>query len=81
MNTFAWIEYSVSENAIYCYACRQFGPRKNNEMFVTTGFNQWKMARVQQKGLLKHDDSTAHKLAMSSWVDKRNRETQNKEIS
>lgn len=81
MDKFAWIEYSVTEDAIYCYACRQFGNRTGNLIFVTTGFNHWKMAIVNNKGLCKHDASTAHLSAMASWRDKENREARNKEIS
>lgn len=83
MDKFAWIEYSESEDAVYCYACRQFGNRSSSGklIFVTTGFNQWKMAIVKNKGLLKHDASASHLSAMASWKDKVNREAQNKEIS
>lgn len=26
LNDYIWMEYSVSKNAVFCYACRQFSP-------------------------------------------------------
>lgn len=76
-----WTEYSESDDAMYCYACRQFGIRSKNQIFVTTGYNHWKMALVKNKGLHKHDTSDTHLTNMSAWKDKENRETQKKDIS
>lgn len=26
LTDYVWLEYSISKNAVYCYACRQFSP-------------------------------------------------------
>lgn len=66
-----WLEYSVLEDAAYCFCCRHFSPaRKMPEAaFVSTGFRQWKKATEKDAGLSKHEKSEIHKESMVAWKD------------
>ncbi|XP_025194326.1 uncharacterized protein LOC112593952 [Melanaphis sacchari] len=55
---FDWLEYSISKDSVFCYACRTFGTKKckSEEIFITKGFNNWKKVSVYIfKDLLKID--------------------------
>uniref|UniRef100_A0A1X7U2F4 TTF-type domain-containing protein n=1 Tax=Amphimedon queenslandica TaxID=400682 RepID=A0A1X7U2F4_AMPQE len=41
-----WLEYSISKDAVYCYACRFFstGIQRGDECFLLTGYRNWKNA-------------------------------------
>lgn len=80
---FKWIEYSKSEDAIFCYACRQFEPYGSKEIvFTVKGFKNWKCALDKSKaGLIKHEKSLTHITAMSKWGEKENRTAVGKTIS
>lgn len=45
IESYGWIEYSKQLDGIFCYACRQFstGNINRNDVFITTGFNNWKI--------------------------------------
>lgn len=78
---YAWIEYSVQRDAVFCYACRQFTTKSHDEVFTVKGFRNWKTALAEAKGLNRHDRSNAHISAMASWRDKVARKGHQKEIS
>lgn len=82
---FKWLEYSKSIDAVFCYACRQFGQfHKTNKVdpaFVGTGFSNWKMALQTGRGICRHDTSQGHLSAMSAWTDKLQRMKTNTEVS
>lgn len=61
-NKFKWIEYSISRDAVFCNTCRQFGLENQlkEPTFITTGFNKWRVANTEGKGLLKHNASVGH---------------------
>lgn len=46
-NQHEWLEYSVSKDAIYCFACRNYSSGSNDnciDSFTQTGFKNWKKA-------------------------------------
>ncbi|XP_060867451.1 uncharacterized protein LOC132942815 [Metopolophium dirhodum] len=66
---FKWIEYSQSENAVYCFPCRFFSLKQKNDsdsMFISTGYTNWKNA-MSSRGFLRHDNSDEHKNCTISW--------------
>lgn len=80
---FKWLEYSKSEDAVFCYACRQFEPHGSKEtVFTVKGFKNWKNALDKSKAsLIKHEKSLTHITAMSKWVEKEHRTEIGKTIS
>ncbi|CAM8971979.1 unnamed protein product [Rhodiola kirilowii] len=42
--TWEWLEYSVSDDAAYCYWCYLFKGASGNDVFTKKGFNNWKYA-------------------------------------
>uniref|UniRef100_A0A8C5ME33 TTF-type domain-containing protein n=1 Tax=Leptobrachium leishanense TaxID=445787 RepID=A0A8C5ME33_9ANUR len=79
--SFNWLEYSISQDAAYCFSCRFFSVSKyiHGEMkkvpFVNVGFSNWKNAMENEKGIPQHEKSTSHKESCVSWQDfKRNEE-------
>ena len=76
-----WLEYSVENDACFCYACRIFYQRSNkDETFTLTGFRNWKVALQMSKGFAKHSSSKSHVAAMSHWTEKMKRVTEAKTI-
>ena len=76
------MEYSVSRDAAYCFACRQFDIKGNKELtFKVNGFSNWKRALERNSGFIKHEKTTAHVSAMLSWKERKIRNTNNNEIS
>lgn len=78
--------YSILRSKIlymfYCYACRQYGKKgTGHDIFVTIGFNQWKLALATGKGLRQHEVSALHISAMAAWKEKERRRANNTEIS
>lgn len=41
---FKWLEYSISSDKCFCYACRFFGLGQTTDAFTKTGFSDWKHA-------------------------------------
>ena len=55
-NRFDWLEYSVAEDAAFCYPCRKFPQNTsasalNPLTFVETGYKNWANALDANKGL------------------------------
>ncbi|CAF3819629.1 unnamed protein product, partial [Rotaria sp. Silwood1] len=65
-----WLEYSVENDACYCYYCRHFSSNQLNadDAFATTGFNNWKKALNKSAGLMKHASSQAHIIATKNYL-------------
>lgn len=76
-----WIEYSKAKDKVFCYACRQFGIGKSNDIFTTSGFDNWKKALTSGHGFHKHELSTFHLNSMLSWKDSQSRKNANQQIS
>lgn len=64
-----WLEYSVSLDAAFCYACRLF--HNNAEVtFTSSGYRDWKHAL----GVFKiHCNSKTHQEAMLNWAEYKRR--------
>ncbi|XP_025193424.1 zinc finger MYM-type protein 1-like [Melanaphis sacchari] len=67
-----WIEYSVLNDAVYCFACRHFSTNKcirgqysGNYVFINRGFNGWKKQSVCLKI---HNESDRHKSSIEKWT-------------
>ncbi|XP_011407407.1 PREDICTED: zinc finger MYM-type protein 1-like [Amphimedon queenslandica] len=67
----AWLEYSVSKDAAYCYPCRFFsaGIHKSDECFISIGYRNWKNATGRTGRLVKHSLSQRHLNAAAAWAD------------
>ena len=63
---YPWIEYSVSRNVIFCYACQLFASLygKSEKVFTLNGFRSWKKG-----ALFVHNTSTMHRNSMLSMED------------
>ena len=48
---FPWLEYSVSLDAAFCFACRFFITSSPDLTFTSVGFKDWKHATGQKVGL------------------------------
>lgn len=81
VENYEWIEYSSAQDKVFCYACRQFGTSRSNDVFSTSGFNSWQAALSAGKGLKKHEASELHIKSMFSWREKQSREGSNTQIS
>lgn len=81
LNDYAWLEYSVSKNAVFCYACRQFSPtHERDTAFKTIGFSHWKSALESNKGFKKHQNSRMHLSSMAKWTEAINRQNTNTNV-
>ncbi|XP_068114995.1 zinc finger MYM-type protein 1-like [Hyperolius riggenbachi] len=68
--TFNWIEYSQSEDAVYCFPCRHFPqPNKSANAFVRLGFQNWKKAIGKDGSLTIHNSAEAHKASHVAWCE------------
>ena len=70
---YPWLEYSVKEDACFCFPCRMFGgsggvsTSRPHKTFTEIGFKSWKHA-TGKDGILKgHDESYSHKSALIAW--------------
>lgn len=70
LNEYVWLEYSVSKDATFCYACRQFSPtHERDNVFKYSGFSHWKSAAESNKGFKRHQNSGAHTSSMAKWAE------------
>lgn len=71
-----WLEYSIQNDACYCFYCRHFSSNKlnANDAFCTTGFNNWKKALDKYGGLIKHASSQCHTIATANYLSQKQRE-------
>ena len=71
-STFNWLEYSVSLDEVFCFACRHFatssvrkGETAGKRTFIEVGLNKW---RDIKQICCKHENSERHKSAMTLWL-------------
>ena len=64
---YTFIEYSVQNDAVYCFPCRFFpsSSHKAEVTFTVKGMRDWKKIRSK---LQKHSNSDCHKHSMTLWV-------------
>ena len=67
---FSFIEYSISHDAVFCFACRMFPSNSGNvdKVFTETGFNQWK--KLSER-LTKHAATSSHMESMTLWMNRK----------
>ena len=70
-SSYAWLEYSIQQDAVFCFSCRHFN-KSAPSAYTYTGFNNWKKAVMSLKT---HDTSTAHKNSMTFWAEFKNKLT------
>lgn len=59
-----WLEYSEKKDSAYCCACRVFGKNLKHDVFVSSGFKNWKQAL---NAFLKYEGTQSHKDCIVSW--------------
>ena len=63
-----WLEYSVKEDKVYCFICKNFSSgniKDQYETFVKSGFSNWK--KLNEK-LKKHEQSDQHTKCSEKYV-------------
>ncbi|XP_050540287.1 uncharacterized protein LOC126904924 [Daktulosphaira vitifoliae] len=65
--SYPWLEYSVLDNACYCFPCRFFSHNSDNSPFYKIGFKNWKKALDKNAGIKGHNKSCIHKTCMTKW--------------
>ena len=66
---YAWLEYSVLLNAIFCFACRHFGTRVGEPSYTLGGFQNWKKAHFCDGGLPQHAKCEYYMNAVLAWAE------------
>lgn len=68
IDTFPWLEYSVLNDAAFCFPCRFFSVKlEENNLFTDVGFKNWKKATEKNAGLKQHENSEDHKTCQVKW--------------
>ncbi|XP_076321993.1 zinc finger MYM-type protein 1-like [Tachypleus tridentatus] len=65
----SWLEYSVTQDAVFCFACRLFSHThfsKTEKPFTHESFWNWKKVTTSLKS---HDNSAGHTFAMQAWAE------------
>ena len=77
-----WLEYSVQNDACYCYYCRHFASNQLNadDSFTNTGFNNWKRALEKTSGLIKHASCQAHIIATKNYLSYKQQQETNSNV-
>ena len=69
---YPWLEYSVSQDAAFCFCCRLFplpGKSIAETVFTVSGYRQWKKATEKDSGFAQHERSDYHNSAFCAWKD------------
>ncbi|XP_008181084.1 zinc finger MYM-type protein 1-like [Acyrthosiphon pisum] len=71
---FDWLEYSIINDAIYCFACRNFSTACSEDSFIQ-GFRNWKKlygsrgsGKNKQTKLEAHGSTKFHNTCMTKWT-------------
>lgn len=81
LKNYLWLEYSISKNAAFCYACRQFSPtHERDNVFKFIGFTSWKTALDTNKGFKRHESSVIHLNSMAKWTEAIDRQKTNASV-
>lgn len=43
---YTWLEYSIKSNAAFCYACRMFADKLDDDVWTKKGFSNWQKVSV-----------------------------------
>ena len=63
---FPWMEYSVQQDACYCFCCRYWS-KESSPFAEPIGFSDWQHATGQKYGLTLHNSSVEHLRCMLEW--------------
>ena len=70
---YQWLEYSKEQDAAFCFPFHLFvisaGLKKGVNTITEIGYSDWKQATGESGMLFKHNNSSSHKQAMSTWKD------------
>ena len=73
LRQYPWLEYSISKDAAYCYACRFYSlstvaaTSRPEKAFTIAGFRDWKHATGVKGMLATHNNSLSHKSSVVAW--------------
>lgn len=78
-----WLEYSVPQDACYCFPCRHFVPSTSvrpgetlgNRTFIDKGFRKWKDATALFQ---QHERGERHRSSMVAWGELKSRSSEKK---
>lgn len=61
-----WIEYSIKNDAVYCFVCRHFATQGQllEDVLVKTGYSDWKHLGSM---VTRHESSNVHKACLSKY--------------
>ncbi|XP_050439164.1 uncharacterized protein LOC126844795 [Adelges cooleyi] len=69
-----WLEYSISQDAVFCYECRIFGSYQIEPTFTSIGLKNWKklcgskgLKNGKQSKLDAHASTKTHLTCMAKW--------------
>uniref|UniRef100_A0A1X7U290 TTF-type domain-containing protein n=1 Tax=Amphimedon queenslandica TaxID=400682 RepID=A0A1X7U290_AMPQE len=67
-----WLEYSVMQDAAYCFPCRLFGSfaigrSRPEKAFTVDGFRDWKHAAGSKGARQTHSNSQSHMQSVVAW--------------
>ena len=71
---FSWLEYDIFKDAAFCHTCRRaqaIGMETTyhkEDVFIRTGFRNWKKALEANVGFLKHQNSAGHRAAVDRQI-------------
>ena len=77
------LEYSLSQDAAYCFCCRMFPPPNKRALdiaFTSTGYHQWKKATEKDAGFSQHERSDYHATTFCLWKEFEQRQISGKTI-
>ena len=75
-----WLEYILESDSCFCYPCKVFNALRDG-VFISTGFNNWKMALASGKGFDKHEKSDSHIDCMKMWFERLHRDQTDTTVS
>lgn len=79
---FNGLQYSVSKDATFCYACMNFNKTGSKELaFTENGFRNWKNALHKYRGFPKHESTLVHVESMKLWKEKEIRVSSSSSVS
>ena len=61
-----WLVYSVSNNSVFCFCCQLFDSKSASNLASAEGFKKWKHL---SDALKMHENSPAHKKALTQWTE------------
>ena len=65
-STYSWLEYSIERDAAFCFSCCHFNTKsgKNEDVFINSGFSDWKHAAGKNGILQGHAGCNSHELCI-----------------